>query len=49
MGQDGNAFLIMARVVRAMRRADLSEEKINLYQREAMSRDYDNLLQTTLQ
>jgi hypothetical protein len=45
--QDGNAVLIMGRVMAAMRKAghgDLCAE----YQAEAMSGDYDNLVQVTM-
>lgn len=48
VGEDGNAFAIMGKVIKALRRgghADLIEE----YQKEAMSGDYDNLLATTME
>jgi len=48
-GQDGNAFAIMGRVVKAMRRAKVPQEEIKKYQDEAMSGDYDNLLQVTME
>ena len=47
VGEDGNAFSIMGRVTKAMKRAghsDLVEE----YRKEAMSGDYDKLLQVTM-
>ena len=46
-GEDGNAFAIMGAVTRALRRAGYSD-KIEEYQKEATSGDYDNLLQVTM-
>jgi hypothetical protein len=46
-GEDGNAYSIMGRVARALRKAghgDLVDE----YHKEATSGDYDHLLQTTM-
>ena len=48
VGQDGNAFSIMGRVSRAMRRAGLTQEQIKEYTDEATAGDYDHLLQTTM-
>ncbi len=48
VGEDGNAFAIMGKVVKAMRRAGCDSELITQYQREAMSGDYDNLLRVTM-
>jgi len=45
---DGNATLILGRVARALRRADVSENNIQKYRNEAMSGDYDHLLQVTM-
>ena len=45
-GEDGNAFAIMGRVQRAMRRAGLNQEQIDEYIDESKSGDYDNLLAT---
>lgn len=46
--EDGNAFSIMGRVRKAMRRAGLNNDQINEYLEEATAGDYDNLLQTTM-
>ena len=46
-GEDGNAFAIMGAVTRALRRAGYSD-KIEEYQKEATSGNYDNLLQVTM-
>lgn len=48
VGEDGNAFSIITRVRRAMRRADIPQEEIDRYVEEATSGDYDHLLQTTM-
>lgn len=48
IGRDGNAFAIMGRVTMAMRKAGISKEEIDAYQKESMSSDYDNLLQTAM-
>lgn len=48
VGHDGNAFAIMGTVSRALRRAGVSEEEVNLYLKESRSGDYDHLLQTAL-
>lgn len=44
---DGNAFSIIARVVRALGRAGVSQDEVRRYQEEAMSGDYEHLLQVT--
>lgn len=46
-GEDGNGFMIMGRVAKAMRRAGLQAEA-DLYIKEASSGNYDHLLQTTM-
>lgn len=47
-GQDGNAFMILGLVTRAMKNAKLTKAQIDEYRDEAMSGDYDHLLQTTM-
>jgi hypothetical protein len=47
-GEDGNAMSIIARVRKALRRADVPDEEINKFSEEAMSGDYDNVLQTAM-
>ena len=49
VGEDGNAFAIISRVTKAMRRAKVDPEIIKHYQEEATSGDYDNLLQVTME
>ena len=47
-GEDGNAFSIIGRVRRAMRRAGLPSETCDTFSKEAMSGDYDHVLQTAM-
>lgn len=47
-GEDGNAFGIMAAVVRGMRKAGATPVEVAEFQKEAMSGDYDNLLATAM-
>lgn len=47
-GENGNAYVILAKVVRAMKRAGIPEETIQQYEEEAKSGDYDNLLAVTM-
>jgi hypothetical protein len=46
--EDGNAFSIMGKTRKALRRAKVSEADINAYSDEAMAGDYDNLLRVTM-
>ncbi len=48
VGEDGNAFSILGRVQRAMRRAGWPREKIAEFMAEATSGDYDHLLGTVI-
>jgi hypothetical protein len=48
VGQDGNAFMILGKVTRAMKKAGVPQETIDAYKAEATSGDYDHLLQTTM-
>lgn len=45
---DGNAFFILGRVTKALRRAGASQEELNEFRTEATSGDYDNVLQTAM-
>ena len=44
VGQDSNAFYILGRCLQAMRRAGLSKEERDAFQKEATSGDYYHLL-----
>ena len=48
VGQDGNAYSILARCRTAMRKAKLSDQQWNDFHAKATSGDYNNLLQTTM-
>lgn len=48
IGQDGNAFAILAATRRALRRAGVSQTEIDHYHTEATAHDYDHLLQVTM-
>ena len=48
VGEDGNAYAILGRVARALKRAGVSKEEIAEFRDEATSGDYDNLLRTVL-
>jgi hypothetical protein len=48
VGEDGNAFSILGRVSKAMRRAGLPKTEIDAFFAEAKSGDYDNLLATCM-
>lgn len=45
IGEDGDALAILGRARRAARKAGWSKEKANKVMQEAMSGDYDHLLQ----
>ena len=47
-GGDGNAFAILGKVQRAMRRAGLTPDQVAEYQAEATAGDYNYLLATTM-
>jgi hypothetical protein len=48
VGQDGNAYSILGRVSRAMRRAGVKKPDIDAFMKEATSGDYDHLLATCM-
>ena len=48
IGEDGNVFFILGKATREARRAGWSKEKIEKFQKEAMSSDYDHALQTCM-
>lgn len=45
-GQDGNAYMIMGLVAKAMREAGLTKAQIDEYTNESMSGDYNHLVAT---
>lgn len=48
INEDGNAFFILGRVLKEMRRAGVSKEIMEKFQHEAISGDYDHLLATVM-
>ncbi len=48
LGGDGNAFIIMGTVMKALRKAGADDEYIQQYKKEATGGDYDNLLSVTM-
>jgi len=47
-GNDGNAFAVIAQVTKALKNADVEKEVIDQFRTEAMSGNYDHLLQTCM-
>lgn len=47
-GMDGNAGFIIARTARALKKAGVSPEVIDEFRAEAVSGDYDHVLQTVM-
>ena len=47
LGEDGNAYAILARTIGAMKDAKVDQKTIDKYLEEATSGDYANLIQTT--
>lgn len=48
VGEDSNAFSIISRAVNAAKRADVPKEEIDVFRFEAISGDYNQLLQTVM-
>ena len=48
VGEDGNAFAILGRVREAMHQSHIASNEIEVFTKEAMSGDYDHLLQTVI-
>lgn len=46
VGENGNAWSILSRVQRAMKREGVHPDELDLFMEEAMSGDYNYLLQT---
>lgn len=47
LGTDGNAFFVLAKVLKALKDAGYTKTDIEKYREEAMSGDYNNLLRVT--
>jgi hypothetical protein len=48
VGQDGNAFAVLGAASKAMRQANVDKADIDMMMDEAMSGDYNHLLQTVM-
>jgi hypothetical protein len=48
VGEDGNAFSILGRVSKALRKAGADEEYVSDYKKRAMKGDYSSLLEVTM-
>ena len=48
VGQDGNAFNLLAIMRRELKRNGVSSEEVNQFMEEAMNGNYDHLLQTCI-
>jgi len=49
VGSDGNAFSIIAKVTKALRRGGVEKAVIDTFFAEATSGDYDNVLKTCME
>lgn len=49
VGQDGNAFAVLAAVRKELRRNDVSDKEIKEFFDEATAGDYDHLLRTVME
>lgn len=47
-GEDGNAFAILGRVQKALRRAGVEPDEVQRFVREATAGDYEDLLATVM-
>lgn len=45
-GEDGNAFMMIGRTMRALRRGGVDHDEIDQFSEEAHSGDYENVLTT---
>lgn len=48
IGEDGNAYYILGKVSKELKKAGYDKEFIDQYKKEAMAGNYDELLQTTM-
>lgn len=47
-GVDGNAFCLIGAVTRALKQSGAKKEELDEFRKEALSGDYDNMLQTCM-
>jgi len=48
VGNNGNAYAILGNVRKALKQNNVPQDEIDLFLKEAMSGDYDNLLTTAI-
>lgn len=48
-GEDGNAFFIIGKVTKALKKAGVHEQEIESFREKAISGDYDNALRTAME
>lgn len=48
IGGDGNAFTILGKVIKALKKANIPAEEVKKYEAEATSNDYNSLLVITM-
>ena len=48
VGEDGNAFAIIGKVVNAVKKAKIDNEEIKAFTKEALSGDYNHLLSVVM-
>lgn len=48
VGEDGNAFAILGKVRKALKRAGVPADEVDAFTSEATAGDYDHLLQTVM-
>lgn len=49
VGEDGNAFSILGRAIKALKRAGYTKEEIDQYQSQAKAGDYNELFRVTME
>lgn len=49
LGEDGNAMVLISKVRRALVKASVREDEVNKFMTEAMSRDYNKVIQTCME
>jgi len=49
LGSDGNAMMVIAKCRRALKASGYTKEQIEEFSKEAMSGDYDHVLQTAME
>jgi hypothetical protein len=48
-GEDGNAYNILGKVLKALRQAGVSQDEVEAFKQQATAENYDHLLQVVMQ